>query len=87
MAAASWTVSVEDFGPINSTSVTLAPFVVFVGRNNSGKSYMAPLVWALLNAEDTLLTRMALIGFQGGEKSCAFNALPGMALAAVPYGC
>ena len=55
MAAASWTVSVEDVGPIKSASVTLAPFVVLVGRNNSGKSYMASLVWALLNTEDTLL--------------------------------
>lgn len=56
MSVANWTLSVEDFGPIKSASVTLAPFTVFSGRNNTGKSYMASLIWAVVNASE-LLTR------------------------------
>lgn len=44
------TVSVEDFGPIKRGRVTLKPLTVFIGPNNSGKSYMALLVYALTHA-------------------------------------
>ena len=41
------TVSVENFGPIREGTVELRPLTVFVGPNNSGKSYMAMLLYAV----------------------------------------
>ena len=39
--------SVRDFGPIASADVDLRPMTVFVGPSNTGKSYLAILVYAL----------------------------------------
>ena len=44
------TVSVENFGPIREGTVELRPLTVFVGANNSGKSYMAMLIYAISRA-------------------------------------
>ncbi len=41
------TVSVENFGPIREGTVELRPLTVFVGANNSGKSYLATLIYAI----------------------------------------
>ena len=41
------TVSVENFGPIREGTVELRPLTVFVGPNNTGKSYMAMLIYAI----------------------------------------
>ena len=38
---------VEDFGPIAKASVYLRPLTVFIGPSNTGKSYLAILVYAL----------------------------------------
>ena len=38
---------VADFGPIASASMTLRPLTVFVGPSNTGKSYLAILLYAL----------------------------------------
>jgi predicted ATPase len=38
---------VRDFGPIGTADVELHPFTLFVGQNNSGKSYLATLAYAL----------------------------------------
>ena len=40
-------IKVKDFGPIAEGSVDLKPLTVFIGPNNSGKSYMSLLVYAL----------------------------------------
>ena len=40
-------VSVRDFGPIAAAEVTLRPLTVFVGPGNTGKSYLATLIYAL----------------------------------------
>ena len=40
-------IEVSDFGPIASASIDLRPLTVFVGPGNSGKSYMAALLYAL----------------------------------------
>lgn len=45
--AADWTLKVEDFGRIAAAEVTVKPLTVLVGRNNSGKSYLATLIWGL----------------------------------------
>lgn len=43
-----WTLNVKGFGKIRSASVEVAPLVLFVGENNSGKSYLVSLLWGLL---------------------------------------
>lgn len=42
-----FTLHVEDFGKIESATVKLAPFTLFVGDNNSGKSYLMALIYGL----------------------------------------
>jgi predicted ATPase len=41
---------VEDFGPIRSAHVELRPLTIFIGPNNSGKSYLAKLVYSCAEA-------------------------------------
>ena len=55
------TVSAKDFGPIVAGTVDLKPLTIFMGRSNTGKSYMAAAVHALMTAsyddEPTLYQR------------------------------
>ncbi|GAE28180.1 hypothetical protein JCM9140_4387 [Halalkalibacter wakoensis JCM 9140] len=44
----SWRLSFRDFGKIKSGSVEIAPLMLFVGDNNSGKSYVMTLLWGVL---------------------------------------
>ena len=39
--------SVRDFGPIAEADIELRPLTVFIGRSNTGKSYLATLIHAL----------------------------------------
>ena len=39
--------SVRDFGPIAEANIDLRPMTVFVGPSNTGKSYLAILIYAL----------------------------------------
>lgn len=50
----SYTVNVEKFGKIRKASIDIAPFMFFVGDNNSGKSYLMQLLWGLYNTETIL---------------------------------
>ena len=43
-------ISVENFGPIREGTVEFKPLTVFIGPNNSGKSYMATLMYALFQS-------------------------------------
>ncbi len=43
-------VAVKDFGPIAEASIELKPLTVFIGPNNSGKSYLALTVYCLSRA-------------------------------------
>ncbi len=43
-------VSVANFGPLTSARIRLQPLTVFVGPNNSGKSYLAMLLYSLYQA-------------------------------------
>lgn len=45
-----WTVHVTDFGKVEEADVQVAPLTLFLGDNNSGKSYMMTLIYGLLNA-------------------------------------
>ena len=44
----SWTLNIQDFGKIKEAEIEIAPFIFFVGENNSGKSYLVSLLWGLL---------------------------------------
>ena len=44
------TISVKNFGPIAEGSVNLKPLTIFVGPSNTGKSYMATAVYAMMKA-------------------------------------
>lgn len=38
---------VDHYGKIEHAEVVVAPLTLFVGDNNSGKSYLLSLIWAL----------------------------------------
>ena len=44
-----WKLIVEDFGKIKSAEIEVAPLTLFVGDNNSGKSYLLSLIWGIKN--------------------------------------
>ena len=44
-----WTLFVENLGRIKEAEVKVAPFTLFVGANNSGKSYLMTILYTLLN--------------------------------------
>lgn len=43
-----WTLHTKKFGKIKEAKITVSPFMMFVGHNNSGKSYIMQLLWGLL---------------------------------------
>jgi hypothetical protein len=44
-----WTLVVEGLGKIERAEVRTHPLMLFVGANNSGKSYLASVLWGILN--------------------------------------
>ena len=44
---ASWKLIVENYGKIKSAEIEVAPLTLFVGDNNSGKSYLMSLLWGI----------------------------------------
>ena len=41
--------SVTNFGPVNKAQINISPLTVFVGKNNSGKSFLSSLIHCLSN--------------------------------------
>ena len=76
MSEESLKLEVRDFGPIGRASLELRPLTVFVGPSNTGKSYLATLIYALhkhfskldsnnwWDAEETVCQML----FQNGER-------------------
>ena len=46
-----WTLKVEKYAKIDSAQITIAPFTMFIGDNNSGKSYIMTLIYGLLTTQ------------------------------------
>ncbi|MEB3750973.1 AAA family ATPase [Geobacillus sp. FSL W8-0032] len=44
-----WALKVERFGKIKQGEIDIAPLMLFVGDNNSGKSYIMSLLWGVLS--------------------------------------
>ncbi len=56
-----WKLAVEQFGKIKRAEIELAPMTLFVGDNNSGKSYLLSLAWAVRTiARDTVFSEEAI---------------------------
>ena len=43
-------IAVENFGPIEKAEIDLRPLTIFVGESNTGKTYLAALIYALYQA-------------------------------------
>lgn len=59
----SLSISVQNFGPIAEGTVDLKPFTVFIGPNNTGKSFFSELIYAAhvySRGRDTLPSRFRL---------------------------
>ena len=65
---ASWKLIVENYGKIKSAEIEMAPLTLFVGDNNSGKSYLLSLLWGIQNVGmDTILDGDAMMTEQINE--------------------
>ena len=42
-----WTLQIESFARIKEAAIEIRPLTLFVGENNSGKSYVATLLWGV----------------------------------------
>jgi predicted ATPase len=51
-------IEIKDFGPISSGKMILKPLTVFIGPNNSGKSYAAKLIHSIFEAYTFTLPRL-----------------------------
>lgn len=51
------TIYVKNFAKIKKAEIELAPFTLFIGDNNSGKSYLASLVWYIQSSNLLTLNR------------------------------
>ena len=54
---------VKDFGPISEARIDLRPLTVFVGPSNTGKSYLATLIYALHSTYGRWFGYDSLVGF------------------------
>ena len=50
-----WRLKVSGYGKIESAEIEAAPLTLFVGDNNSGKSYLMSLLWGIRNLGGELL--------------------------------
>ncbi len=49
-----WNLEVKNFAAIKQANIAIKPLTLFVGDNNSGKSYLASLVWGIDNIPETI---------------------------------
>lgn len=52
-----WKLCVEDYGKIKYAEIELAPLTLFVGDNNSGKSYLMSILWGIVTLGESVLFR------------------------------
>lgn len=60
---------VRDFGPIVRADIDLRPLTLFVGPSNTGKSYLAVLIYALQRLRDFQSARFSRQNFSGSRVS------------------
>ena len=64
--------SVRNFGPIAEADIELRPLTVFVGPSNTGKSYLATLIYAL---HQFFATRSGLVGHKNSYGALATSGI------------
>lgn len=47
-----WTLNIEGLGKVKSAQIKMAPLVMLVGQNNTGKSQVASMLWGVMNASE-----------------------------------
>ena len=67
-SALNYRLEVRDFGPIARASVEMRPLTVFIGPSNTGKSYLAMLLYVLHRCWKCVgaWTRLVMIHFSTG---------------------
>ena len=50
-----WSLCVKNFGKIESAEIEVSPLMIFIGDNNSGKSYLMSLLWGIINGGNILV--------------------------------
>lgn len=55
-----WKIHVRNLGRIEEATIELAPLTLFLGKNNTGKSYLATVMWAIGNLESLLRREFAV---------------------------
>lgn len=63
-----WTLHVENFGKIESADIEVSPMMLFVGDNNSGKSYLMSLLWELVAFDWNFTRDLELESYQKCEQ-------------------
>lgn len=71
---ASCRISVRDFGPISSAALDLRPLTVLVGPSNTGKSYLATLVYAFLQCFGPAARNRSAVAWDLRDE---FDVMPG----------
>jgi energy-coupling factor transporter ATP-binding protein EcfA2 len=66
-----FTLHVEDFGKIGSADIELAPLTLFVGDNNSGKSYLMALIYGLFAGDFAAIFDRLILGPGHSDRSFA----------------
>ncbi len=51
-----WKIKIEKFAKIEEASIEIAPFMLFVGDNNTGQSYVMSRLWGIIALGDRLLS-------------------------------
>ncbi|MCL2622166.1 MAG: AAA family ATPase [Planctomycetaceae bacterium] len=62
-----WTLHIKNFARIREANIEAAPLVLFVGDNNSNKSYLLSLLWGLTHIFSPQLTRGESKSDRSGE--------------------
>ena len=70
------TLTVCDFGPIRKAAINLRPLTVFVGHSNTGKSYLAKLIYALHNLFNAGDDQRGMGDFPRGISSSCLPLIP-----------
>ncbi|MFC0211818.1 AAA family ATPase [Paenibacillus chartarius] len=52
-----WDLYIKEFGKIKEANISVTPFMIFVGKNNSGKSYLMLLLWGILSESRSLIQK------------------------------
>lgn len=68
------TLHVKNFGKIKSADVEVKPLTLFVGDNNSGKSYLLSLIWALKSSS---FVPIVFRGYDEELKNSIYDKLKG----------